>query len=203
MALLALTAFGLSLVQPPPLTDARKLTISFKEVAARAAKGVQAAYGAGHRRVSVDIPQISSVDGSTIARRFEGDNDFLLALVALLGGKQPSPIGAQISVFEGGFEGGGDYLSEEGLYGYQFESSAGSTMALGNSEVGSTALADLKRLDDGSSRLLLFNVGLDRLSFFDKLVLPNLDDVEPAYLLRRASAAGYLSRQFPEDYCLW
>ena len=103
-------------VQPPPLTDTRKLTISFKEVAARAAKGVGAAFAAGHRRVSVDIPQISSVDRSTIARRFEDDNNFLLALVALLGGgAQPAPVGSQIAVFEGGFEGGGDYLSNEGL----------------------------------------------------------------------------------------
>ena len=93
-------------MKAPPLIDARRLTLSYKTLASRAAEGVNAAFVAGHRRVSVEIPQISSVDRSTIARRFEDDNNWLLALIAILGGRRPEPIGAQVSIFEGGFEGG-------------------------------------------------------------------------------------------------
>ena len=178
-------------MKAPPLTDARRLTLSYKTLATRAAEGVNAAFAAGHRRVSVEIPQISSVDRSTIARRFEDDNNWLLALIEILGGCRPEPIGPQVSIFEGGFEGGGDYLSSEGLYGYRWKTKGSSVtaaraplpaaparparrhlyrraMQVGNSEVGSTALRDLKALDDGG-KLLLFNLGLDRLSIFDRI----------------------------------
>ena len=129
-ALSALALCGLAgAMQAPPLTDARKLTLSYTTLAARAADGVNAAFAAGHRRVSVEVPQISSVDRSTIARRFEDDNNWLLALIAILGSRRPEPIGSKVSIFEGGFEGGGDYLSSEGLYGYRWQSKGSSVTA--------------------------------------------------------------------------
>ena len=207
LAALALVAVAVGALQPPPIIDARKLSISYKELASRAAEGVTAALEAGHRRVSVEIPQISSADRSTIARRFEDDNNWLLALAELLGaGKNPASVGSEVGIMQGGFEGGGDYLSDEGLYGYSWRGprDLGMLTAVGNSEVGSSALSDLKSLDDGSGRLLLFNLGLDRLSFFDKIGLPSFDDVQVAYLLRRVcGGAGFLSRQFPGDFCVW
>ncbi len=213
-------------MKAPPLTDARRLTLSYKTLATRAAEGVNAAFAAGHRRVSVEIPQISSVDRSTIARRFEDDNNWLLALIAILGSRRPEPIGAQVSIFEGGFEGGGDYLSSEGLYGYRWQTKGSSVtaaraplptaparparrhlhrraMQVGNSEVGSTALRDLKALDDGG-KLLLFNLGLDRLSIFDRIGLPSFDDVQVAYVCRRvAGGQGFLTRQYPDEWGVW
>jgi len=192
-------------LQPPPLTDAKQLSLSWKQVAQRAATGVKAAFGDGHRRVSVDIPQISSVDRSTTARKFEDDNNFLLNLLSLLGApKNPNRVGKYIEILDGGFEKGGDYLSDEGLYGYEFEArGVGRVVAIGNSEIDASALKALSNMDDGTSRILLFNCNPDRLSFFDKLMgLPNLDDVETAYLLRRIGP-GFTSRQYPQDYTVW
>lgn len=54
----------------------------------------------------------------------------------------------------------------------------------------------------GRPNVLLFNCALSRLSFFDKIGMASLDDVETAYVLRRVGS-GFLSRVFPEDYCLW
>jgi len=53
-------------LQPPPLTDAKQLSLSWKQVAQRAATGVKAVFGDDYHHVSVDIPQISSVDHSTL-----------------------------------------------------------------------------------------------------------------------------------------
>ena len=76
-------------------------------------------------------------------------------------------------------------------------------MQVGNSEVGSTALRDLKALDDGG-KLLLFNLGLDRLSIFDKIGLPSFDDVQVAYVCRRvAGGQGFLTRQYPDEWGVW
>lgn len=188
--------------KPPPLTDARRVRINYKEVASRAAAGCKAAWLAGVRRVSCDIPQIGTVDRSTTARKFEDDNNFLLALVGSLGGgRSPEAVGADTSIMMGGFEGGGDYLREEGLYGYRWRTRDGPHVAIANSEIDASALRKLGTLDDGG-RVLIFNCNLGRLSFFDKMGMPSLDDVEPAYLLRR-QGAGFVSRQFPEDYCAW
>lgn len=189
--------------QPPPLKDARRLLVSFKDANTRAAAGCKAALAAGCRRVSVDIPQISSVDRSTTARKFEDDNNFLLELIGRLGGpRSPEPVGREILIREGGFEGGGDYLSEEGLYGYRWTTGGSTITAVANSEIDSSALRELKQLDDGRSPLLLFNCALDRLSFFDKLGMPSFDDVEVGYLLRRVGP-GFVSRTYPGEYCAW
>lgn len=192
-------------LQPPPLTNAKQLSLSWKQVAQQAATGVKAAFSDGCRRISVDIPQISSVDRSTTARKFEDDNNFLLNMISLLGGpKNPISIGKEIEILDGSFEKGGDYLSDEGLYGYEFEARGlGRIVAVSNSEIDVSALKDLPSLDDGVSKVLLFNCNPDRLSFFDKLMgLPNLDDVETAYLLRRIGP-GFTSRQYPQDYAVW
>lgn len=194
-------------LQPPPLKDPKQLSLSWKQVAQRAAEGCQSAFQNGHRRVSVDIPQISSVDRSTTARKFEDDNNFLLNLISMLGAsRNPTPVGKYIEILDGSFEKGGDYLSDEGLYGYEFDSKGGigRVVAISNSEIDASALKDLNQLDDGISKILLFNCNPDRVSFFDKLVmgLPNLEDVETAYLLRRIGP-GFVSRQYPQDYAVW
>lgn len=197
-------------LEPPPLTNARQVTLGWKEVARRAAAGCTAAFRAGETRVAVDIPQIGSVDRSTTARKFEDDNNFLLTLVEMLGGGgKPAPVGLRTRIKAGGFEGGGDYLSEEGLYGYRWTApgGVGEVTAIGNSEIDSSALRDLPKLLDengsgGGGRVILFNVNLDRLSFFDKIGLPSFDDVETAYSLK-SLGPGFLSRQYPEDFCVW
>lgn len=50
---------------------------------------------------------------------------------------------------------------------------------------------------------MLFNIPLDRLSFFDRIGLPDLQDVAPAYLLRRIGTNALLSREYPDDYAVW
>lgn len=192
-------------MSPPPLTDAKTLAISWKQVAQCAASGVKAAFADGNRQVSVDIPQISSVDRSTTARKYEDDNNFLLNLIGLLGApRDATPVGKDIQILDGGFEKGGDYLSDEGLYGYTWEArNIGRVVAIGNSEIDASALKDLNKLDDGSARILLFNCNPDRLSFFDKLMgMPDLSLVETAYLLKRIGP-GFISRQYPQDYAVW
>lgn len=192
-------------VSSPPLTDPKTLSLSWKQVAQQAAAGVKAAYSDGHRRVSVDIPQISSVDRSTTARKYEDDYNFLVNLVGMLGApKNPTPVGKDIQILAGGFEKGGDYLSDEGLYGFTWEArNAGQVIAIGNSEIDASALKDLNKLDNGSSRILLFNCNPDRLSFFDKLMgMPDLSDVETAYLLKRIGP-GFIGRQYPQEYAVW
>lgn len=192
-------------VTPPPLTDPKTLTLSWKQVAQNAASGVKNAFADGHRRVSVDIPQISSVDRSTTARKYEDDNNFLLNLIGMLGApRNPTPIGKDIQILDGGFEKGGDYLSDEGLYGYTWEArNMGRVIAIGNCEIDASALKDLKQLDDGSCQVLLFNCNPDRLTFFDKLMgLPDLSDVETAFLLKRIGP-GFISRLYPQDYAVW
>ena len=207
--LLLLTAtyrsHALSLSPPPFADDTRKL--SFREVANRACTSVEAAFAAGHRRVTVEVPQMS--DSTTAARKFEDDNSFLLTLVELLGGgRSPSAVGCNVEIADN-WRASGEYLTEEGLYGYRFPGlslrvpQGGAVTLLGNSEIGCSALRELDRLDDGRGLLVLFNMQLDRLSFFDKVGMKPLDDVEPAYLLRRVGAGAFVSRDFPAEYCAW
>ena len=178
-------------------------------MASRASTSVEAAFAAGHRRVSVDVPQMSDAGGTSTARKFEDDNSFLLSLVELLGGgRSPSAVGCNVEIADN-WRVSGEYLTEEGLYGYRFPGlslrppQAGAVTLLGNSEIGNSALRDLKELDDGRGRVVLFNVQLDRLSFFDKIGMPPVDDVEPAYLLRRVGASGFVSREFPAEFAIW
>ena len=203
VAILVLAAATATMaLQPPPVVDARSLKVKFKEVASRAAKGCAAAFAAGHNRVSIDIPPISSVDRGTTARKYEDDNNFLLAVIEQMGaGRSPERVGLDIDIKMGGFEKGGDYLGEEGLYGYRWSSRDAQTTAVGNAEIGSSSLRELGKLDDGN-QMLLFNLGLDKLSFFDKLGMPSLDDVEVGYVLRRVGP-GFVSRQYPEEHALW
>ena len=118
--------------------------------------------------------------------------------------RNPTRVGRDILIKMGGFERGGDYLSDEGLYGYQWVAPGiGKITAIGNSEIDASALRELPQLDNGKDKILLFNTNLDRLSFFDKMRgVPNVDDVEPAYLLRRIGP-GFLSRTYPGDYAVW
>jgi len=198
---------ALSLSPPPLVDDTRRL--SFREVANRASTSVEEAFAAGHRRVSVEVPQMSDAGGTSTARKFEDDNSFLLSLVELLGGgRSPSAVGCNVEIADN-WRVSGEYLTEEGLYGYRFPGlslrlpQGGAVTLLGNSEIGNSALRDLKGLDDGRGRLVLFNMQLDRLSFLDKIGMPPVDDVEPAYLLRRVGASGFVSREFPADFCIW
>ena len=184
---------ALSLSPPPLVDDTRRL--SFREVANRASTSVEAAFAAGHRRVSVEVPQMSDAGGTSTARKFEDDNSFLLSLVELLGGgRSPSAVGCKVEIADN-WRVSGEYLTEEGLYGYRFPGlslrlpQGGAVTLLGNSEIGNSALRDLKELDDGRGRLVLFNMQLDRLSFLDKIGMPPVDDVEPAYLLRCSCGA--------------
>jgi hypothetical protein len=193
-----------ALLVPPSLIDGR---ISFKQVAARACTSVEAAFCDGQRRVSVEIPQISSA--TSAARKFEDDNNFLLTLVeALGGGRSPASVGCNVAIADN-WRASGEYLTEEGLYGYRFPGlslrtpQSGPVTLLGNSEIGCSALRDLKQLDDGRGPLVLFNIPLDRLSFFDRIGLPDLQDVAPAYLLRRIGTNALLSREYPDDYAVW
>ena len=190
---------------PPPLIDGRR--ISFKEVASRACASVEAAFADGYRRVSVEIPQISDV--TSAARKFEDDNSFLLLLVEMMGGGQvPTAVGCDVAIADN-WRASGEYLTEEGLYGYRFpglnlrQPQAGTVTVLGNSEIGCSALRELPSLDDGRGNVLLFNLPLDRLSFFDKIGMPDLDDVVPAYLLRRVGTNALLSREYPAEYSAW
>ena len=205
VALLTAARLALGLVLPPPLLDGRR--ISFKEVAARACTSVEAAFADGHRRVSVEIPQISSA--TSVARKFEDDNSFLLTLVeAPGGGRTPAAVGCNVAIADN-WRASGEYLTEEGLYGYRFpglslrQPQSGAVTLLGNSEIGCSALRDLPSLDDGRGNVLLFNLPLDRLSFFDKIGMPDLQDVVPAYLLRRVGTNALLSREYPADYSAW
>ena len=196
--------YASALLPPPPLINGR---ISFKEAATRACTSVEAAIADGHRRVSVDIPQISGA--TSAARKFEDDNSFLLALVeALGGGRAPTSVGCNVAIADS-WKASGEYLTEEGLYGYRFpglslkQPQPGPVTLLGNSEIGFSALRDLPSLDDGRGPLLLFNLQLDRLSFFDKIGMPDLQDVVPAYLLRRIGTNGLLNREYPGAYGVW
>ena len=139
-----------ALLVPPSLIDGR---ISFKQVAARACTSVEAAFCDGQRRVSVEIPQKSSA--TSAARKFEDDNNFLLTLVeALGGGRSPASVGCNVAIADN-WRASGEYLTEEGLYGYRFPGlslrtpQSGPVTLLGNSEIGCSALRDLKQLDDG------------------------------------------------------
>ena len=198
-------SYALSLSPPPLVDDTRRL--SFREVANRASASIEAAFAAGHRRVSVEVPQMS--DTTSAARKFEDDNSFLLTLVELLGGgRSPTAVGCNVEIADN-WRVSGEYLTEEGLYGYRFPGlslrlpQGGAVTLLGNSEIGASALRDLSGLDDGRGHLVLFNMQLDRLSFFDKIGMPPIDDVEPAYLLRRVNAGGFVSREFPSEFCAW
>jgi thiol-disulfide isomerase/thioredoxin len=193
---------------PPPLVDGR---ISFKQVAVSAASCVEDALCAGHRRVSIDIPPIGA--SQIVARQFENDNSFMLQVVEHMGGgRSPTPVGESIEIRDN-WRASGEYLSAEGLYGYRFPGLnlkvplAGAVTLVGNSEIGCSALSDLEKVVDGRGCEVLFNLALDRLSFFDKLGLPSFDDVEPAYLLRRvgspSSARGFVTRNFPGEFALW
>lgn len=192
---------------PPPLVDGTT-RLSFREVASRACTCVEAALADGHRRVSVEIPQIST-NSSSFVQQFEDERSFLLTLVELLGGgRAPTPVGCNVEIADN-WRASGEYLTEEGLYGYRFpglnlrQPQAGAVTLLANSEIGFSALRELKELDDGRGTLLLFNIPLDRLSFFDKLGVPSLDDVEAAYQLRRGGAGGFVSREYPGEFCAW
>ena len=152
---------------------------------------------------------MSDAGGTSTARKFEDDNSFLLSLVELLGGgRSPSAVGCNVEIADN-WRVSGEYLTEEGLYGYRFPGlslrlpQGGAVTLLGNSEIGNSALRDLKELDDGRGRLVLFNMQLDRLSFLDKIGMPPVDDVEPAYLLRRVGANGFVSREFPAEFGIW
>eukprot|EP00966_Prymnesium_polylepis_P241854 5592924-Prymnesium_polylepis.1 len=207
LLLLTLPERASALLRPPPLIDGR--TLSFPEVANRAVASVEAAFADGHRRVSVEIPQIS--DTTSTVRKFQQDDAFLLRLVELLGGgPTPAAIGCNVEIAACGPDArSGEYLAEEGLYGYRFaglnlrQPQAGSVTAVGNSEVGCSALRELPRLDSGRGAVLLFNLPLDRLSFFDKIGMSPLDDVEPAYQLRHAGRGAFIYREYPADFCAW
>jgi len=204
---LSIHALALTLPVPPPLVDGR---ISFKQVAVSAASCVEAALCAGHRRVSIEIPPIGS--SQIVARQFENDNSFMLQLVEHMGGgRSPTPVGEKIEIRDN-WKASGEYLSVEGLYGYRFpglelkEPRAGAVTVIGSSEIGCSALRDLPQVVEGSGCEVLYNLGLDRLSFLDKLGLPSFDDVEPAYVLRRVGASvggGFVTRAFPGEYHLW
>lgn len=194
-----------ALSRPPPLLDGRRL--SFREVSNRACSAVEAALADGHRRVSIEIPQIS--DASSAARKFEDDNSFLLALVELLGGgRTPTAVGCNVEIADN-WRASGEYLTEEGLYGYRFPGlnlrtpQAGAVTLLGNSEIGCSALREMGQFDDGRGAMLLFNLPLDRLSWVDKIGMPSVDDVETAYLLRRAGTSAFVCREYPGEYCFW
>ena len=128
------------------------------------------------------------------------------------GGRSPTAVGENIEIRDN-WRASGEYLSAEGLYGYRFPGLnlkvplAGAVTIVGNSEIGCSALRDLEQVVDGRGSEILYNLALDRLSFFDKFGLPSFDDVEPAYLLRRVgaptSAVGFVTRNYPGDFHLW
>ena len=206
--MLVVSLHALAALVPPPLVDGR---ISLKQVAVTAASCVEEALCAGHRQVSIDIPPIGATQ--IVARQFENDNSFMLQLIELLGGgRAPTPVGENIEIRDN-WRASGEYLSAEGLYGYRFPGLnlkvplSGAVTVIGNSEIGCSALGDFKQVVDGRGSEILFNLALDRLSFFDKLGLPSFDEVEPAYLLRRVgastSAGGFVTRAFPGEFHLW
>jgi len=188
-----------ALTAPPPVENGR---ISFKQVAVSAAACVEDALCAGHRRISIDIPPIGA--SQIVARQFDDDNSFMLEVVEIMGEK--------IEIRDN-WRASGEYLSAEGLYGFRFPGLslkvplASSVTIVGNSEIGCSALSDLEQVVDDRGCEILFNLALDRLSFFYKLQLPSFDDVEPTYLLRRVgvptSAGGFVTRQFRGEYQLW
>jgi hypothetical protein len=97
-------------------------------------------------------------------------------------------------------QGGGEYLTKEGLYGFKAAGRGGSVCVVLNPGIDASNLRSLKKLDDGKTPLVLINTNLDRLTFLDKIGMGSyLDSFEPIYVMKKAGN-GYLYKAFPGDY---
>ncbi|GAB0495892.1 hypothetical protein MMPV_007202 [Pyropia vietnamensis] len=190
----------------PPLIRGRSLAVSYTAAATAAAAAITAAAATGATRLTIDVPPSRAESrAGTLVGRYEADLSFASALLVALGAVEGAGgwarVGEDVEIRHCvNPQGGGDYLTEEGLWGVVGETSAsglgGTVTVLGNAGVDVSALAgvaDAVASSPPGGVVILLNGGLSRVTWLDRLgwrrgrgaVAAALDAFVPAYALAR------------------
>lgn len=217
----------------PPLIRGRSLAVSYTAAATAAAAAITAAAAAGATRLTVDVPPSRAESrAGTLVGRYEADLSFAGALLTALGAVEGpagwARVGEDVEIRHCvNPQGGGDYLTEEGLWGVVGEATAsapggggggggltGTVTVLGNAGVDVAALAGVGAVVAASPPagvVVLLNGGASRVTWLDRLgwgrgraaAAAALDAFVPAYALARIGGDGVMGYAWGGEWTVW
>lgn len=205
---------------PPPLIRGRSLAVSYTAAATAAAAAITAAAATGATALTVDVPPSRAESrAGTLVGRYEADLSFASALLTALGAAEGpagwARVGEDVEIRHCvNPQGGGDYLTEEGLWGVVGDAPTGAVTVLGNAGVDVAALAgvaDAVAASPPGGVVVLLNGGASRVTWLDRLgwgrgraaAAAALDRFVPAYALARIGGDGVMGYAWGGEWTVW
>ena len=130
---------------PVQFTQGTKARVQYKQVLGDALAALNAARAAGKRRLQIEFPLNDEDQGKTLVKRFELMATWAEELAAGIGLPRMQRVGEDIQIRDNITPGGGgEYLTNEGVYGYRLSSADDTQQVL----LVMVAGVDLERLND-------------------------------------------------------
>jgi hypothetical protein len=180
----------------PPIGDMKTRAIDYTKLCDQVYVAVERAVKDGKDRMSVQFPPD---EGPTLVRRYEFQLGFAYSLLKRARAESVEQVGKKVLIRDNiDIRGGGEYLSEEGLFGLHafFRTKLGGRACglkvVMNSGLDASACREADKFL-GQDPLLLLNCNLDKMSFFDRLGKGAFfDSFTPVYYCARVRGAFLL-----------